>query len=894
MPPPSGTVTFLFTDIEGSTQMWESAPEAMRSALERHDVLARSTVEAHGGYVFATGGDGFCVAFGRAGDALSAAVALQTALAEEAWPEPASIRVRMGLHTGEASERDGDYFGPAVNRAGRLMSTAHGGQVVCSQSTASVVGDGFALQSLGEHRLRDLAAAETVFQVGHEDHPPLRSVDAVPTNLPTMRTELIGRSDEVAALSEVARRERIVTLTGTGGVGKTRLALAVAASVSSAFPDGCWLVELAPVVDGADVAPAVAAAIRAPVTTTSELAQYLTDRRALIVLDNCEHVLDDAADLVDEVLMSADDVHVVATSREPLGVEGESVRRIRSLAMPEESANVDEARAVAAVRLFADRASAASDRFTLDEANVDAVVEICRHLDGIPLAIELAASRVGAMAPAEIARRLDERFRLLAGGSRRSQERHRTLQAAVSWSHDLLTDDEQAVFRRLAVFPASFDLAAADAVAGAGGIDAVDALLRLVDRSLVVFDPDVNRYRLLETLRQYGMDRLVEAVEADESRERHARHFLGFAARVAPQLTDARFAEAAPSIVAELDNLRAVVEWCVEGEHWTEIADLCAQLGMALNQTAPVDIAAWLQHALDHESAFDAQAVVDMTGDLAWIHATVGNLDLSLRLAEQSDAAAVGPLLASPAAAWSVAQAALYAGRTSEALEAAGEAGRIADARGDESLAVFGLCIYLGALAELGEAERCAEMATELLRRAEATGHPLLIASAVLTAASVHVTVGDQPDFAACLEVLTLHDVEPASDLNDLWHDILWGLVLVALGQRGAVVRLVRGVREADRLSTLLQLDLALRVLAIAAAEAGLVDQARVLAAYSDDNLRPHRMDTALLAWVNDRLDRVVPERGEAAPEVPVRRGELMALVTEIERSFAGAESVPR
>jgi class 3 adenylate cyclase len=264
MPPPSGTVTFLFTDIEGSTRLWESAPEAMRLALERHDSLTRSTVDAHGGYVFATGGDGFCVAFGRAGDALSAAVGLQEALADETWPEPADIRVRMGLHTGEASERDGDYFGPAVNRVGRLMATAHGGQVVCSQSTASVVGDGFALQGLGEHRLRDLAAAEPVFQVGEGVFPPLRSVDVVPTNLPTVRTELIGRSAEVDALSEVARRERLVTFTGTGGVGKTRLALAVAASVSSEFPDGCWLVELAPVADGAEVAPAVAAAMRAP------------------------------------------------------------------------------------------------------------------------------------------------------------------------------------------------------------------------------------------------------------------------------------------------------------------------------------------------------------------------------------------------------------------------------------------------------------------------------------------------------------------------------------------------------------------------------------------------------------------------------------------------------
>jgi predicted ATPase/class 3 adenylate cyclase len=892
MPLPSGTVTFLFTDIEGSTQLWESAPEAMRSALERHDAMARSAIDAHGGYVFATGGDGFCVAFGRAADALSAAVELQEALAGERWPEGAVIRARMGVHAGEASERDGNYFGTAVNRAARLMATAHGGQLVCSKTAAALADPGVGLVSLGEHRLRDLAAAETVFQVGEGAFPPLRSVDAVPTNLPTMRTELIGRSDEVDALAELVAGERLVTFTGTGGVGKTRLALAVAALVSAEFPDGCWFVELAPVADGAEVPKAVAAAMRAPVTTTPALGEYLADRRALIVLDNCEHLLDGAADLVDEVLMSAGDVHVVVTSREPLGLEGESVRRIRSLAMPEESATVEEARSVAAVRLFTDRAVAATDSFTLDDGNVEAVVEICRHLDGIPLAIELAASRVRAMAPAEIARRLDERFRLLAGGSRRSQERHRTLQAAVSWSHDLLTDDEQFVFRRLAVFPGSFDLAAAEAVAATDDIDVVDCVLRLVDRSLVVFDPESDRYRLLETLRQYGADRLIDAEETNASRERHADHYLGFAEWVAPQLSDARISVARPTVIAELDNLRAVVEWCVDNEQWAEIAGLCDQLWIALGQNVPIDVAAWLQHALDHESAFDGQAVVDMTGDMAWIHGTLGNLDVSMRLAEQSHAAAVEPLLASPTAAWSMASVALYTGRPSEARDAAEVALRTAEARDDERLAVFGLCTYLGALAELRDVERCAEVTTELLRRAEATRHPVLISSAVLSASSVHITVGDQPDFEACLEVLTSHDIELAGDLNDMWIDIIWGLTLVGLDRPGAADRLVRGVREADRLSAPMQLDLALRTLAIAAAEAGLVDQALALVDYCEDNLRPYRMDTAIPAWIDDRLDGVLPERSEPAPKAPLRRGELMALVTEIERSLTRAESV--
>ena len=533
--PASGTVSFLFTDIEGSTQLWDSVPDAMRPALERHDEIFRSCIGACDGYVFSIGGDGFGAAFARAADALTVAVAMQEALAAEPWPDGAVVRVRMGVHTGEVSERDGNYFGTAVNRAARLMAVAHGGQVVCSQASATLAGDAVSLRSLGEHRLRDLAAAEQIFQVGEGSFPPLRSVDAVPTNLPTVRTELIGRTDDVTSLMELVERERLVTLTGVGGVGKTRLALGVAAAIAAGFTDGCWLVELSPVADGDEVVKTVAAAMRAPTTTTDALVDYLADRRVLIVLDNCEHVLDAAADLADAILADAADVHVLVTSREPLGLDGEQVRRVQSLALPDAEATADVASASAAVRLFAERAAAVSEGFAVDAGNVDAVVEICRHLDGIPLAIELAAARVRAMAPAEIARRLDERFRLLAGGSRRSQERHRTLLATVAWSHDLLTDEERTTFRRLAVFPASFDLTAAEAVAGDGDIDAVDCVLRLVDRSLVVYEPAEDRYRLLETLRQFGADRLAEAGETEATRERHARYFLDFAARYDPR-----------------------------------------------------------------------------------------------------------------------------------------------------------------------------------------------------------------------------------------------------------------------------------------------------------------------------------------------------------------------
>ena len=399
---PSGTVTFLFTDIEGSTRLWDSAPEVMRAALERHDSILRSEIEGHEGYVFSTGGDGFAAAFARAGEAVAAAVEAQRELTAETWPGAAPLRVRMGLHTGEAAERDGDYFGTAVNRAARLMATANGGQVLCSRSTADLASGVVAFRSLGEHRLRDLAAAEQVFQVGDDVFPPLRSVDAVPTNLPTTRTELLGRSAEVASLVALSARERLITLTGVGGVGKTRLALGVAAAVAPDYGDGCWLVDLAPVSDGDEVPLAAAAAMRAPATDAAALVNYLGDRRMLVVLDNCEHVIGDVAELVDEILEAASEVHVVATSREPLGLDGEVVRRVNSLDTAADDATVEEALDTPAVRLFVDRAEAVADRFVLNESTVGPVVEICRRLDGIPLALELAAARMRSMPPEEI------------------------------------------------------------------------------------------------------------------------------------------------------------------------------------------------------------------------------------------------------------------------------------------------------------------------------------------------------------------------------------------------------------------------------------------------------------------------------------------------------------
>ena len=372
-----------------------------------------------------------------------------------------------------------------------------------------------------------------------------------------MRTDLLGRAVEVTTLAEVANRERLLTLTGVGGVGKTRPALGVAAAVSPTYMDGCWLVDLAPIADGANVPMTVAAAIGAPATEASALVDYLADRQMLLVLDNCEHLIGDVADLVESLLAGAREIHVLTTSREPLGLDGEVIRRVSSLAVPTSNTTVKEALAAAAVHLFVDRATAVAGGFVLDEANVNAVIEICQRLDGIPLAIELAAARIRSMPPEDLSRRLDERFKLLSGGSRRAQERHRTLLATVSWSHDLLVPVEQEVFRRLAVFPASFTLEAAEDVTGRDdhSIDVTDSLLGLVDRSLLQFDPEEGRYRLLETLRQFAADRLAESGEAETLRERHARFFTGLVEHQAPRLTGPEYLSALAILTPEIDNL---------------------------------------------------------------------------------------------------------------------------------------------------------------------------------------------------------------------------------------------------------------------------------------------------------------------------------------------------
>jgi predicted ATPase len=873
----------LFTDIAGSTRLWESAPDAMSQALAQHDGLLRTSIEDHGGHVFSTGGDGLAAAFQRAGDAVGAALDAQAALALEPWPERAPIRVRMGLHTGEAEERGGDYFGPAVNRVARLMAAGHGGQVLCSSVTAALL-DEAVLIDLGDHRLPDLSAPQRIFQVGRGAFPPVRSLDTFSTNLPVVWTDLIGRDADIAKLRELLQAHRLVTLTGTGGVGKTRLALAAAAEAGPRFPDGCWLVELAAVSDPEEVTRAVAVAVGAPVMDTSGLARYLGDRRMLIVLDNCEHLLDAAALLVETVLAAGPEPVVLATSREQLGITGEIAYRVRSLALPGPDADVAEARATDSVRLFIERAAAGSGGFVLDARNATPVIEICRHLDGIPLAIELAAARVRGQPPSEIVARLGERL----GWSRRAQERHRTLQATIDWSHDLLDDHERTVFRRLAVFPSSFDLAAARAVVG-GEHDVAEPVLRLVDRSLVQYEPADGRYRLLETLRQFCEDRLGEAGETDQAYERHARYFLALAERVGPETRDHRDEHGRPVLTAELDNLRATADWCIQGGRWGELAGMAVTLSGFLFSAAPPEAKRWYGEIVEHAGDVDDLAVADVLGALAWIAVSHdADPDQARAFAERSIALARGRGHAGPPMAWTtMVQLEFSKGDYPAMAYPCQQAREAADARGDEVFACTSMGYAVLMLARMGDNAAAAAEEEAVLARAERLGHRDAIRGAASIAA-VRFISSDDRDFASCFSLLNRYErFFSADDAIAVFVEGIFGAALLGLGRPGAVAHLARSIRIADRLAVTLGMDQSVRQLAAAAAGAGFRAEAAALVGYSEENLHAYPRDSPILGWHETAIDDALagmPDRAEheAAGRAMTRR-EMLAVVSRLD-----------
>ena len=577
---PAGTVTFLFTDIEDSTTLWECRPHAMRRALDRHNTLLTEAVGRHGGRVFKTMGDAFCVVFADACAALQAALDSQAALQAEAWDDECPLRVRMALHSDAAEEQNGDYFGAALGRVSRLLSAAHGGQVLLSLravSACEALPEQVHLRDLGAHRLRGLTSPERIFQVLHpalrDDLPPLRSLNAFSHNLPAPLTSFVGREREMAELTALLAQASLVTLTGSGGCGKTRLALHVAQELVEVYSGGVWLVELASLSDPGLLPQAVAAAIGAREEPARPLAETLADvlrpRVLLLVLDNCEHLVDACARLAETLLRRCPGLRILATSQEALGVGGERSWRVPSLTLPD-ARDVQAPEQLAqneAVRLFVERVALGRPGFAVTAQNAVAIAEICWRLDGIPLAIELAAARIGVLSVERLASRLHDRFRLLTKGSRSVLPRHQTLQATIDWSYQLLTEAERLVLGRLSVFAAGWTLEAAEEVCAGGEVAAeqvTEVLFRLVDKSLVVVDGGTEgevRYRLLETIRQYGGERLAALDEAALVRRRHYEWALTWARDADGRLLSAEQAGALDGLEQERDNLRTALEW---------------------------------------------------------------------------------------------------------------------------------------------------------------------------------------------------------------------------------------------------------------------------------------------------------------------------------------------
>jgi predicted ATPase/class 3 adenylate cyclase len=552
---PTGTVTFLLTDVEGSTRRWEAASEVMGGAIDRHYELLDDAIARHGGLrpLEQGEGDSMVAAFSRASDAVAAALDGQRMLLAEPWPDGAELRVRMAVHTGEVQLRgDDNYVGQTLNRCARLRGIGYGSQVLVSAAAAAVLGDrlpdGVVLRDLGLHRLRDLGRPEHVWQLVHADIPdefgPLRSLDASRHNLPVQLSPLIGRIGEVTDVRAAVSHERLTTLVGSGGVGKTRLALAASAELMDRFRGGVWWVELAALSDRDAIGRAVLAAVGAQqvgvLPLVRQVAAELDGDPTLVVLDNCEHVVEACAGFVAELLETAASASVLATSREPLGVPGEVVWRVPSLACPgpDLDMSVPAVSQFDAVRLFVDRARRARPSFSVGEGNAPAIAQICHQLDGIPLAIELAAARCRQMSAERIAAELDDRFRYLTGGARTVMPRQRTLAASVDWSFERLADAERVVFRRLGVFAGSFPLETAEAVVASRGDiapeEVFDVLARLVDKSLVVADEggrsEQASFRLLETLRAYASGRAHDAGELAALRAAHASWWIDWLA----------------------------------------------------------------------------------------------------------------------------------------------------------------------------------------------------------------------------------------------------------------------------------------------------------------------------------------------------------------------------
>jgi predicted ATPase/class 3 adenylate cyclase/DNA-binding CsgD family transcriptional regulator len=733
---PTGTVTLLLADVEGSTRLWQTQPDEMTAALARMNQVVSTAIAEHDGVrpVEQGEGDSFVAAFARASDAVATALELQLA-------PLAPIRLRIGIHTGEIQLRDeGNYAGPTINRTARLRDLGHGGQTLLSGATEAMVVDrlpnGVWLTDLGTHPLRDLPRPERVMQLCHpdlvNDFPPLREPKAAASQrLPVQLTRFVGRDADIAQVRQLVAEHRLVTLTGAGGVGKTRLAIQIAGQLASEFADGVWYVDLAPITDPDLVPITTARALGLPDqpgrSTMDTLTRFIADRRILVVLDNCEHLLDASADLIVSLLGAGAGLTLLATSREPIGVAGELSWRVPSLPLADK-----------AVELFADRARHARPDFFVDEGNAATVTEICRRLDGVPLAIELAAARVRTLSLAEILHSLHDRFRLLTGGSRTAVRRQQTLRASVDWSHAMLTEPERVLFRRLAVFMGGFDLDASQNVCGGGDVEryqVLDQLSLLVDKSLVVADDSGSRtrYRMLETVRQYAQEKLGESGEADAVRTRHRDYYTATATLLdAPAGID--YEERIERTETEIDNLRTAFGWSLEKadiEHALALASSLQPLWQARGRIR--EGLAWFDTALAGDNkqlgAFAATAQARALADRAVLAIWTGDLNMD----EARQATAIAREIKDPAL-------------LARALTACGYIAGYVDA--EAARGYFAEAIVLAR--ELGDRWRLSQILAWQARGAVVAGDPVAVSAAAEEGRDLADAIGDRFDSRQC------------------------------------------------------------------------------------------------------------------------------------------------
>jgi predicted ATPase/class 3 adenylate cyclase len=771
-------VTFLLTDIEGSTRLWETEPAAMEVALQQHDRLLAEVIESNGGTVVISRGEGdsFFAVFHSAVSAVEAAGVCQLRLAGEVWPTGDALRVRMGLHTGEARVRGGDHvdYSP-INRCARVRAAGHGGQVLLTKATSDLVAGrlrgGFALKELGEFRLRDLAGPEVIFQLTHADlpvdFPPIHTVAERTGNLPLQVSSFVGRGRELEQTAAALGEARLVTLTGAGGVGKTRLALQVAGHVAARFSDGAWLCDLAPVRDPAAVDDAVAAvfAVTAPagLSTSEALVEFLGGKQLLLVLDNCEHLLEGAAALADVLQRWCERLVILATSREGLGIEGERLVPVPPLGVPGADADLVAITQAEAVQLFAERAAEVRPEFAVTAQNAESVAAVVRRLDGIALAIELAAARMAAMTPPELARRLQRSFAVLAAGRRGALPHHQTLRATIDWSYQLLAQPEQRLLARLAVFAGGCTLEAAETVCGGDGIDpetVFELLANLVARSLVVTEEHgfETRYRLLETIRQYGEERLTETGETDRWQARHADYYV----RVLQQIRHHDRREEvfwAVRLSAEQDNLLAAWSWAIDTANIDTAFSILAGF-------APFEVSSRYPLPLDGEAALKLPGATEHPGyPLALaVSAVFASNRADVTVTEELCRAAAEANERRDPHDWRVEETiceartniAITSGAFADAARLAERAAAIARTGGDLADASFWLGLAAGNHLLVNDAPRAVPLAREALVLARQIGDPALIATALLVVGATVVETDPEQARAYLRESLEL------------------------------------------------------------------------------------------------------------------------------------------